>query len=88
MSPAISPKVAVKTEFGSFGPRRSTSALDEESSGAEDIDILEAKARLRKKEYELACERVAVSKLQRQKRQRDLEKLRGLGSSIEDAVCL
>jgi hypothetical protein len=86
--PAMSANVPVKTEFGNFGPRRSTSALDEESSGAEDIDILEAKARLQKIEYELACEKVVVSKLEREKRQRGLERLRGHGISIEDALCL
>jgi hypothetical protein len=63
MSPTTSPKAIVKTEFESFGPQRSTSALDEESSGAEDIDILEGKARLRKLEYDLALERVAFSSL-------------------------
>jgi hypothetical protein len=88
MSPAMSPKVPVKTELGSFAPRRSTSAMDEESAGADDIDILEAKARLRKIEYELACERVAVSKLLSEKRQREVERLREHGSSAEDALCL
>ena len=88
MSPAMSPKVPVKTELGSFAPRRSTSAMDEESAGADDIDILEAKARLRKIEYELACERVAVSKLLSEKRQREVERLREHGGSVEDALYL
>lgn len=89
-SPAVSPKVSVKIESQtqSFGPRRSTFALDEESSGAEDIDILEAKARLRKIEYDLACERVRVSKLERKKRQGDVERMRLHGGSAEDALCL
>jgi hypothetical protein len=85
-SPAMSPTVPIKTESGNFGPRRSTSALDEVSSGAEDIDILEAKVRLRKIEYELACEKVAFSELRRKKSQRGLERLRGHGSSAEDAL--
>jgi hypothetical protein len=88
MSPAMSPKVPAKTELGSFAPRRSTSAMEVESSDAEDIDILEAKARLRKIEYDLARERVAVSKLLNEKRQREVERLRGHGSSFEDALCL
>lgn len=88
MSPVMSPKVPVKTEFGSFAPRRSNSAMDEEYSGAEDIDILEAKARLSKIKYDLACEELAFSKLQRQKKQRDLERLRGHGGSAEDALYL
>jgi hypothetical protein len=88
MSPVMSPKVPVKAEFGSFAPRRSTSAMAEESSGAEDIDILEAKARLSKIKYDLACEELAFSKLQRQKKQRDLERLRGHGGSAEDALYL
>jgi hypothetical protein len=62
--------------------------MAEESSGAEDIDILEAKARLSKIKYDLACEELAFSKLQRQKKQRDLERLRGHGGSAEDALYL
>jgi hypothetical protein len=88
MSPVMSPKVPVKSEFGSFAPRRSTSAMDEESSGAEDIEILEAKARLSKIKYDLACEELAFSKLQRQKKQSDLKRLRGHGGSAEDALYL
>jgi hypothetical protein len=88
MSPAMSPKVPVKTEFETSAPRRSTSAMNGECSGADDIDILEAKARLRKIEYDLACERVAVSKLLSEKRQREVERLRGHGGSAEDALCL
>jgi hypothetical protein len=88
LSPAMSPKAPIKTEFGSFTPRRSTSAMDDESSGAEDIDILEAKARLQKIKYDLAREKVEFSKVLREKRQRELERLRGHGGSVEDALYL
>ena len=88
MSPAMSPKAPIKTEFGSFTPRRPTSAVDDESSGAEDIDILEAKARLQKIKYDLAREKLEFFKILREKRQRELERLRGHGGSVEDALCL
>jgi hypothetical protein len=88
LSPAMSPKAPIKTEFGSFTPRRSTSAMDDESSGAEDIDILEAKARLQKIKYDLARKKVEFSKILREKRQRELERLRGHGGSVEDALYL
>ena len=62
--------------------------MDEESSDAEDIEILEAKARLCKIQHDLAREELAFAKIQRQKKQRDLERLRGHGGSAEDALYL
>jgi hypothetical protein len=67
MSPAMSPTVPVKTKFGNFGPQRSAFALDEESSGAKNIDLLKANARLWKAGYRLARERVVVFELKHKK---------------------
>ena len=57
-------------------------------SGAEDIEYLEAKARLQKIKYDLAREKLEFFKILREKRQRELERLRGHGGSVEDALCL
>ena len=84
----MSPKAPIKTEFESSTPRRSTSAMDDESSGAEDIEYLEAKARLQKIKLDLALEKLEFFKILREKRQRELERLRGHGGSVEDALCL
>ena len=88
LSPAMSPKAPIKTEFGSSTPRRSTSAMDDESSGAEDIEYLEAKARLQKIKLDLALEKLEFFKLEHKMRQRDLERLRRHGGFVEDALCV
>ena len=84
----MSPKAPIKTEFGSSTPRRSTSAMDDESSGAEDIEYLEAKARLQKIKLDLALEKLEFFKLEHKMRQRDLERLRRHGGFVEDALCV
>ena len=57
-------------------------------SGAEDIEYLEAKVRLQNIKSDLAREELEFFKLEHKMRQRDLERLRRHGGSVEDALCV
>ena len=57
-------------------------------SGAEHIEYLEAKVRLQNIKSDLAREELEFFKLEHKMRQRDLERLRRHGGSVEDALCV